>query len=72
MPDRLSALLQRFELRARVIYGSALCGVANVDVGPGAGHLHPLHQVKLGVTDGHLNRDNAYRPLWRMVTALAA
>lgn len=51
MPDRLSALLKRFELSARVIHGGALCGVASFDAGPGAGHLHLLHQGSLGVTD---------------------
>lgn len=51
MSDRLSALLQRFELSARVIHGGALCGVANFDAGQGAGHLHLLHQGRLGVTD---------------------
>jgi len=51
MTDRLSALLHRFELSARVIHGGALCGVASFDAAPGAGHLHLLHRGPLGVTD---------------------
>lgn len=50
MSDRLSALLQRFELRARVLHGGALCGVAHFDASPGRGHLHLLRQGRLGVT----------------------
>jgi AraC-like DNA-binding protein len=51
MSDRLSALLNRFELRARVIHGGALRGVAHFDAAQGAGHLHLLHRGPLGVTD---------------------
>lgn len=50
MSDRLSALLQRFELRARVSHGGALCGVARLDASPGIGHLHLLRQGRLAVT----------------------
>lgn len=55
MADRLSALLQRFDLRARVFHGGTLCGVAHFDGTHGAGHLHLLRQGTLGVTDerGH-------------------
>jgi hypothetical protein len=39
VPDRLSGLLQRFELRARVFHSGALCGVAAF-AGDGGGLLH--------------------------------
>jgi len=51
MPDRLSALLQRFELHARVFYSGALCGIADFDGGTGVGHLHLVRRGPLGVTD---------------------
>jgi hypothetical protein len=35
MSDRLSALLHRFELRARVFHSGALCGTADFDGGTG-------------------------------------
>lgn len=50
MSDRLSALLQRFELRARVFHGGTLCGAARFDASPGMGHLHLLRRGRLGVT----------------------
>ena len=56
MSDRLSALLQRFELSARVFYRGALCGVASFDAGQGAGHLHLLRHGALGVTDAQEQR----------------
>ncbi len=51
MSDRLSALLQRFELRARVFYSGALCGIADFDESAGVGHLHLVRRGPLGVTD---------------------
>ena len=51
MADRLSALLQRFELRARVFHGGALCGVSHFEERHGTGHLHLLRQGTLAVTD---------------------
>jgi AraC-like DNA-binding protein len=51
MPDRLSALLQRFELRARVFHSGPWCGVANFDGQLSAGHLHLLRRGSLSVTD---------------------
>lgn len=51
MPDRLSALLQRFELRTRVFHGGALCGVSHFEERHGTGHLHLLRQGTLAVTD---------------------
>ncbi len=50
MTERLSALLQRFELRARVLHGSALCGVSRSEQRHGTGHLHLLRQGTLAVT----------------------
>lgn len=52
MSDRLSALLLRFDLRARVFHSGALCGVACFDAVLGLGHLHLLRRGSLGVTDG--------------------
>ena len=54
--DRLSALLQRFELSARVFRSGALCGVASFDGGQGAGHLHLLRLGRLGVTNAQGQR----------------
>lgn len=51
MSDRLSALLQCFELRAHVFHSGALCGVAHFDGGAGIGHLHLVRRGPLGVTD---------------------
>ena len=51
MPDRLSALLQRFELHARVFHSGALCGMADFDGGTGVGHLHLVRRGPLGVVD---------------------
>ena len=51
MPDRLTSLLQRFELRARVIRGGTLCGVADFAEGDGVGHLHLVRRGPVGFTD---------------------
>ncbi|MCE2659492.1 MAG: AraC family transcriptional regulator [Rubrivivax sp.] len=51
MSDRLSALLQRFELHARVFHSGALCGKADVEGSTGVGHLHLVRRGPLGVTD---------------------
>lgn len=51
MSDRLSALLQRFELRAQVFHGGPLCGLARFDEQQGVGHLHLLRQGAVVVTD---------------------
>ncbi len=51
MADRLSALLQRFELHARVVHRGALCGRVAFDGSAGLGHLHLLRSGRLGVTD---------------------
>ena len=51
MSDRLSALLQRFDLHARVFHSGALCGTADFDGGAGVGHLHLVRRGPLGVID---------------------
>lgn len=55
MADRLTALLQRFDLEARVHFGGTLCGEAGFGAGeggaPGAGQLHVMRQGRLVVTD---------------------
>ena len=51
MSDRLSALLQRFDLHARVFHSGALCGRADFDGGAGVGHLHLVRRGPLGVID---------------------
>lgn len=56
MSDRLSALLQRFELSTRVFHSGALCGVASFGTGQGIGHLHLLRHGILGVTDAQGQR----------------
>jgi AraC-like DNA-binding protein len=51
MADRLSALLRRFELSARVLHRGTLRGVAHVDCVPGEGLLHLLRHGTLRVGD---------------------
>lgn len=62
MPDRLSALLQRFELRAEVFHGGPLCEVAHFDGGQGVGHLHLLRQGSMVATDAQGVATLAARP----------
>lgn len=47
MPDRLSALLQRFELRSQLIMGGVLQDTLAVQPIGGAGHLHLLRRGPL-------------------------
>jgi AraC-like DNA-binding protein len=47
MTDRLTALLNHFELRCRVFFSGAHCGVAAFEAQPGTGHLHLLRGGKL-------------------------
>ena len=49
MTDRLSAILERFELRARVFHSGAMCGVASFDEADDSGHLHLLKRGRLRV-----------------------
>lgn len=62
MADRLSALLQRFELHARVFHSGALCGVARFDGAAGIGHLHLLRRGLLRVTDPAGHRSTVREP----------
>lgn len=48
--DRLSALLERFRVSARLFHSGALCGVSTFDAQPGRGFLHVLRQGELVVT----------------------
>lgn len=50
MADRLSALLARFELRARVFHAGRLCGSSSFAERPASGYLHLLHRGTLAVT----------------------
>jgi len=62
MADRLSVLLQRFELRARVFHRGLLCGTAGFDAAAGVGHLHLLRCGKLTVTDAAGQRSQVSEP----------
>ena len=62
MSDRLSALLARFELRARVVHGGVLRGGSRLDIAPGVGHLHLLRQGTLGFTDAQGRRTVLLEP----------
>lgn len=54
--DRLSALLQRFELRARVLGSGPLQGVRRHQADADAGYLHVLRQGPVLLTDGQGRR----------------
>ncbi len=62
MSDRLSALLQRFELRARVLHTGALRGPAHFDGSAGVGHLHLVRRGPLRVTDPQGRRSSVKEP----------
>lgn len=47
--DRLSALLDRFRVRARLLHQGPLCGVSHFDAHPGRGMLHLLRRGRLEV-----------------------
>lgn len=47
--DRLSALLDRFRVRARLFHQGPLCGVSQFDAHPGRGFLHLLRRGSLEV-----------------------
>lgn len=47
--DQLSPLLTRFDLRARVFYSGALCGVTSFAAGESVGHLHVVRRGPLQV-----------------------
>ncbi|MCB1606405.1 MAG: AraC family transcriptional regulator [Xanthomonadales bacterium] len=49
MTDRLSAILDRFELRARVFHSGHLCGAVDFDGADHSGHLHILRSGTLHI-----------------------
>lgn len=48
--DRLSALLERFQVSARLFHTGALCGVSTFDAQPGRGFFHVLRKGEMVVT----------------------
>jgi AraC-like DNA-binding protein len=60
--DRLSGLLQRFELRARVFHSGTLCGSALFPHDAGAGHLHLVRRGPVGFTNGRGQRIEVQEP----------
>lgn len=48
--DRLSALLDRFQVSARLFHTGALCGVSTFDAQPGRGFFHVLRRGEMVVT----------------------
>lgn len=48
--DRLSALMERFHVRAHLFHAGPLCGLAQFDAEPGRGFLHVLRRGGLVVT----------------------
>ncbi len=55
MADRLSDILERFDLRARVFHSGAMCGVAAFDDSGNSGHLHLLKRGHLRVEQAQGN-----------------
>jgi AraC-like DNA-binding protein len=50
--DRLSALLERFRVRAHLFHAGPLCGVTHYAERPGLGFLHVLRRGSMSVTHG--------------------
>ena len=48
--DRLSSLLDRFQVSARLFHTGALCGVSTFDAQPGRGFFHVLRKGEMVVT----------------------
>lgn len=48
--DRLSGILERFRVRARLHHSGALCGLNHFDAGDGHGYLHVLRRGQLRVS----------------------
>lgn len=48
--DRLSSLLERFQVSARLFHTGALCGVSTFDAQPGRGFFHVLRKGEMVVT----------------------
>lgn len=59
--DRLSALFERFRVRARLFHAGALCGVTSFDAQAGRGFLHVLRRGEMLVT--HRQRSGAPRKI---------
>ncbi|ROZ79878.1 AraC family transcriptional regulator [Ramlibacter sp. WS9] len=59
--DRLSALLERFRVRAHLFHSGALCGVTHFAAEPGRGFLHVLRRGELVVT--HRGRSGVPRKI---------
>lgn len=62
MSDRLWALLQCFDLRARAVHSGVLCGPVEFDGSAGEDHLHLLRRRPLRVTN----------PQWRRSVVIEA
>lgn len=48
--DRLSALLERFRVRARLFHTGPMCGLTRLTAEPGRGFLHVLRRGEMSVT----------------------
>ena len=59
--DRLSALLQRFHVRAHLFHAGPLCGLTHFDAQPGRAFLHVLRRGQMQVS--HRARSGAPRHL---------
>jgi AraC-like DNA-binding protein len=59
--DRLSALLERFRVRAHLFHAGPLCGVTHFDARPGRAFLHVLRRGRMVVS--HRARSGAPRRL---------
>ncbi|KWN68123.1 AraC family transcriptional regulator [Burkholderia ubonensis] len=62
MPDRLSNLISRFDLQARVFSDPGACGVDDAVSHDGAGHLHLLRAGRIVVTGGAIGRQTIDAP----------
>jgi AraC-like DNA-binding protein len=51
--DRLSSLLERFQVSAHLFHTGALCGITSFDAQPGRGFLHVLRKGEMVVTHHH-------------------
>lgn len=59
--DRLSALLERFHVRAHLFHAGPLCGVSSFAAEPGRGFIHVLRRGEMVVT--HRRSDNVKQKL---------
>lgn len=72
MTDRLSSVLQRFDLHARVFHSGALCGVAAFGAERGGGHLHLVRRGPVTVIGPGRSRRVIDRPSLLLVPRPAA